>query len=455
MSQAKRSAEEIMEDYALQPAPDFMRNSWASHFAMLGIPLCMYYLAIGSLGTAFAGFWPMMASTLIAWGIFIIFTEVFGLYSWREGYSFDMLLRVLGWGRLGSFIPSLIAVWLFLCFWAMETHWMAVAIQKAYNINILWYYAILFPLFVFIPLLGHRAIAFWNYIANPVAVLATIYVLIRFYVIEGDSIAQTLAFASKPAIPGGFGASLDWSLFALGLWASTAGNFGRFCKTRFAAAAIGPGQGFLAHVLVPFVGVLLVFPIITRLTPVIGQQAAFQTAYLPSVPYVMVAGWVGVLIVLTWQLHVQYINAYLPSVSLANFFAAVFKWAPGRKWWVFLVNVLGLILLLAGKLEGIVASSSYAAAALGSVVTVSVADYAFRSWRGLPLKYDEALIYSYNPISIITFVISFVLGIVGWKLHWVPSASVITLPVSFVLYLALSYATNARFESSRSASSSA
>ncbi|NIQ37411.1 MAG: hypothetical protein GTN81_02305 [Proteobacteria bacterium] len=439
--EAKRSMEEIMEDYALRKAPDFIRSTPAAQFGMFGIPMCMYYLAVGSLSVAFAGLWLGILATLIAYGVFIIFASVFGYVSWKGGYSFDMIAR-FSWGQTGSFLPSLLAMYLLMSFWALETHWMSVAFQKVWPLgNIWWFYLMLFPLFIVVPIFGHRALAYWNYIAVPLGIFATIYVLYYFYGVQDFTAAKTISMSAKGIIPGGFGAALDWSLAAVGLWAVTAGNFGRFVKSKGWAIGIGPFQGFFSHIVFPIAGIFLVWPMIAALTPKIGAEAAGQTAFLPSIPFAIAMGWVGVLIVITYQLNIQYINAYLPSVNLANFFSVIAKWEPGRKWWVVLVNIFGLLLLAVGIIEWITHWAWTASLTLGTACVISLADIFYRWSKKIPTEYEviPTTMRLWNPMAFLVFAICVVVGLLD-KLWWnlVPSPSIIAYPLAFVLYWIIS-----------------
>jgi len=122
------SSEETMEDYALRSVPDHFRNTKAANMAMFGIPMCMYYLAVGSLSVALAGFWMGLLATLLAYVVFCVFSITFGYVSWKGGYSFDMISR-FSWGKTGSFLPSLLGTYLLMSFWAMETYWLATALK--------------------------------------------------------------------------------------------------------------------------------------------------------------------------------------------------------------------------------------------------------------------------------------------------------------------------------------
>lgn len=79
------SSEEKMEDYALRSVPDHFRNTKAANMAMFGIPMCMYYLAVGSLSVALAGFWMGLLASLLAYMVFCLFSMSFGYVSWKGG----------------------------------------------------------------------------------------------------------------------------------------------------------------------------------------------------------------------------------------------------------------------------------------------------------------------------------------------------------------------------------
>ncbi|MGB6066284.1 MAG: hypothetical protein WBG50_15895 [Desulfomonilaceae bacterium] len=445
------SSEEKMEDYALRSVPDHFRNTKAANMAMFGIPMCMYYLAVGSLSVALAGFWMGLLASLLAYMVFCLFSMSFGYVSWKGGYSFDMIAR-FSWGKTGSFLPSLLGTYLLMSFWAMETYWLATALKTVWPDLSLWFYfLLLLPLFIVVPLYGHRAMANFNYIAVPVGVAATAYVLIYFYGMKDFTVSGIMAMTQKPLIPGGFGAALDWSLAAVGLWGLTAGDFGRFIQKEHKqwALGFGPFQGAFCHIVFPVLGIFIVFPMIQILTPQIGAEKAGMAALSASVPFVMAMGLVGALMVITYQLHIQFINAYLPSVNLANFFSVVFGVEPGRKWWVVIVNLAGLGLLAMGIIGWITQWAWVAGLTLGTACVISISDMAYRAYRGIATEYEELPrnMRKVNPIAFIVFFISVGVGILD-KLWWkfLPSPSLMAYPIAFVLYWIISAAGSGRFQ---------
>jgi purine-cytosine permease-like protein len=446
LAEEKRTLEEIMEDYALKPVPPGYRNTWLSYLALAGIPQSMYYLAVGSLPVAMAGLWGGLTAAIIA-GIGLgIIAWIFGTLSHRHGYSYDMLVRLYGWGHRGSILPSLISAALLVAFWVMEAYWMAKALEAAWPIPIWIYYIPLTILFILVPLYGYKVMGWFGTVTFPVGVLATFWAIFYFYGIEGFTFAQAGEMMAKPLIPGGFGGALDWSLLAIGLWGVALGNFGRFCGSRRSAGAAGPVMAALAHVFFPVLGILIVWPLIAKLTPVVGAEQAGMAAFDPSVPFVAALGGVGAIIVLAYQTSVQYQNVYIPSVNLSSIFAALFKWQPGRIWWVIVINAVGLIFLVAGAMGQMVNFASYAALALGVVTFTSIADWLYRRWGGYSQEFIFEKIRDVNPMAFVTFVVSCAVAIYFWKAGMVPSASIIGYPLSFLLYLGLSAATRGRYQ---------
>ncbi len=449
MATEERRLEELMEDYALEPVPRRYANTVLAYLAMAGIPQSMYYLAVGSVPVAMAGFWGGVTAFVGAGILMALMALVFGTLSYRTGYSYDMISRLYGWGHKGSFIPSLVCAIGLLAFWVMEAYWMAKSLEALWPIPLWVYYVPLTILFILVPLFGHKMMGWFGTVTFPVGVLATIGGIIYFYTAGGFSFPQLWEMISKPMMPGGFGGALDWSLLAIGLWGVTLGNFGRFCSSERSAKAAGPIMALLAHGFFPAMGILIVFPMVARLTPVIGAEAAGMAAFDASVPFTMALGIIGAVVVLTYQTSVQYINVYLPSVNLSNIFAGLFGILTRRVWWVLAINIIGFVLLLGGAIDQALAFSSYGALGIGVVVIISIADWVYSSLAGLRREYDSQRISQWNPLAIITFIVSCAVAIGLWKAGVVVSASIVGYPLSFVLYLVLSFATGGAYQRQR------
>lgn len=447
MKEQKRSMAEVMEEYALERVPPGYQNTWLTYLALAGIPQSMYYLAVGSVAVAMAGLWGGLSAAIIAGVMLAIMSWVYGELSYKQGYSYDMMTRLYGWGHKGSALPSLISAITLLAFWVLEAYWMAKALEAAVPGVALWvWYIPLTIVFILVPMYGYKLMGTFGIVTFPLGVLATFWAIYFLYVIDGFTLAKAGEMMAKPLLPGGFGGALDWTLLAVGLWGVSMGNMGRFCGSLRSARVCGPVMAGLAHVFFPVLGILIVWPVIAKLTPLIGAQQAAFAAFDVSVPFVVTAGWLGVVIVLSYQTSVQYANVYFPSINLANIFASLFNFRPGRVWWVVVTNAVGFIFVLGGAITQITNFASYAALALGVVVLISIADWLYRRMAGYSEEFVSEKIRDYNPLSLITFVVTCAVAIFLWKAGVVPSASIIGYPLGFLLYLGLSAATQGAYQ---------
>ncbi len=446
MAAERKTLEQVMEDYALQPVPREYANTLLAYLAMAGIPQSMYYLAVGSVPVAMAGLLGGVVAFVGAGAVMAIMALVFGMLSWRHGYSYDMLARLYGWGHKGSFVPSLVCAAGLIAFWVLEAYWMAKAMEALYPLPLWVYYIALTILFILVPLFGHKLMGWFGTVTFPLGILATVYGIVWFYTAGGFSLDRLLEMTSKPMMPGGFGGALDWSLLAIGLWGVTLGNLGRFCRTETSAKLAGPVMALLAHGLFPLMGILIVFPMIAKLIPIVGEQQAGLAAFDASVPFAIVLGMIGAVVVLTYQTSVQYINVYLPSINLSNVFGGLFGIVTKRMWWVLIVNLIGFVLVLLGTVDQMLAFSSYGALGIGMVVIISMADWVYSAARKMDRRYDPNTIRDWNPLSIVTFGVSGVVAVVLWKSGVVPSASIVGYPLCFLLYLVLAHVTKGAFQ---------
>jgi len=428
---------EVMEDYALTPVPDRYRNSKLAYMSMASIPMCMYYLAVGSLAAAYAGLVGALIANTIAFISFILLMWPLFSASYKTGLSFDMITRMYGWGRHGQLILSILGVFVMLGFWAMETHWMAVAFQETLRWGLWSWYLILLPIFILVPIFGHKAIGLFNYGAIPLGLGATVYVIVWFYTAGGISLNEAISFAMEPKIPGGLGAAISWVLAAHLAWCLTAGNHGRFLQTKRAYLAAAPFWGAMCHYIFPLMGILLVYPFMVSLSKVVGPEQAAQMAYLPSVPFVAVLGLLGAIIVLCYQLNIQYINAYLPSINLAYVADAIAKFRPGRYWWVIAINIIGIILLATGFWEWLLAWADLAAGLATSAAIISIVNYIYRVSKNYPLTVPDEKIPSVNGYGVISWIISNAVAIPLYHLHIIPTSVVLNWPLAAIIYLAL------------------
>jgi len=304
-------------------------------------------------------------------------------------------------------------------------------------VNIWFIYIPLAIVIALLVLFGHKVIGWWSYAAIPIGLGGIAYLLFHWYVTEGMSVADTFAFAAKPIIPGGFAGALGFATMAVGLVIGpTFGNYGRFCKTPLQAAWLGPTYLIVGHIIVPLLGVLTLFPLIITLTGIVGKEAAGPMAFETSVPFVVAFGALGAIIVLAWQLNVQYVNVHLPSLSFAAIYQAITRKSSPRWVWVIVCSIIPMIMLGAGLFGIMVEWATWTGAALLGTVVIFPADYLWRRWHGYPVEFAWKEVRGVNPVAIVTYFVGFAIGIALWKTGVAPVPSIIGPAATFLLYWA-------------------
>jgi len=431
---------EMMEDYAVSVPPEEYRNTPEVYFTVNGISVCLYYFAIGTIGVAMAGLWMGILASLIAGIIIAGLGWWMASFQWGSGYTYELQSRFFGWGHYGSIIPALVVALLLWSFYVMEQHWLGIAIHKVWHVNI-WYIYILLAAVIFVLVLfGHKLIGWWSYAAIPIGLGGVIYLLLKFYLVQGFTVADTLAFASHPIIPGGFAGALGFDTMAVGLVIGPVfGNYGRFCKTRRQATWLGPTFLIIGHIIIPLLGTLTIFPLIKTLTAMVGPEKAGRMAFETSVPFVVAFGWLGVIIVLAWQLNVQYVNVHLPSLSFSAIYQAITKKVIPRWVWVLVCSIIPMLMLWGGLFDIMVGWATWTGAALLSTVVIFPADYLWRKWHGYPIEFTWKEVRTVNPVAIVAFFVGYAIGIVLWKFPHptglLPVPSLICPAATFLLYL--------------------
>lgn len=432
---------EMMEDYAVGVPPVKYRSSPEVYFTVNGIAICLYYFAIGTVAVAMAGFWMGMLASLIAGVIIAGFGTWMARFQWKSGYTYELQSRLFGWGHWGSIIPAVACALLLWSFFVMEHYWLGAAFQYIWpGVNIWFIYGALAALILVLVLFGHKLIGWWSYAAIPIGLGGIAYVIFNYYVVQGFTVADTYAFASKPIIPGGFAGALGFATMAVGLVIGpTFGNYGRFAKTAKQAAWLGPTYLIIGHIIVPLLGFLCLFPLIVSLSPIVGAETAgFMALTDVTVPFVIAFGVLGAIIVLAWQLNVQYVNVHLPSLSFAAIYQAIAKKSSPRWIWVIVCTIIPMLMLWGGLFGIMVEWATWTGAALLGTVVIFPADYLWRKWHGYPIEFAWKQVRSVNPVAIVTYFVGFAIGIALWKsnIHpWLAIPCIIGPVATFLLYL--------------------
>jgi len=146
-------------------------------------------------------------------------------------------------------------------------------------------------------------------------------------------------------------------------------------------------------------------------------------------------------------------NLYSGSLSLANFFENVFKFTPGRTFWVVFVAVIAVISMLAGVLDHIGDLLTYQGIFLLAWGATIVADSVVvkRILKIGPTYFEtrQEYLYAWNPVGVVSLIIAsafgFVahLGYVGIVLQNI--AAFVAAVIAFILTVIIAILTKGKY----------
>ena len=112
---------EKIEDHALEPVPDDLRQGWLSlTWSTTGIVVSLVQLFFGALVTFVAGIQIALVAGVVVTVVGALLGWACGHIAYRSGLSSTVLSRHFGFGRQGSMIASLIYAFMIIGFLALE-----------------------------------------------------------------------------------------------------------------------------------------------------------------------------------------------------------------------------------------------------------------------------------------------------------------------------------------------
>ena len=427
-------ADETLEDYALRYTPRSYRK-W-SEFRVANTAFgAVSFLALEAIGATIAlnyGFTNALWAILLV-GLLTFATGLpIGYYAARHGVDMDLLTRGAGFGYLGSTITSLVYACFTFIFFALEAAIMALALQMALGLPLIWCYAL--SAAVVVPLVTHGitlisrlqswtqpiwlalfALPFvWMALNNPQAWSALERVS---GAVSGSSRFDPLMFGAAATVAVSLvvqiGEQVDYLRF---LPEKTARN-----RWRWWAAVVVAGPGWV----LPGMAKMLAGALLASLAMEAGASA--HSALQPTQMYLTGFGQVfgdgrwamaaTVLFVIVSQVKINVTNAYAGSLAWSNFFARLTHSHPGRVvWLVFNVSIAMLLMALDifGALERVL--GVYANVAVAWVGAL-VADLAISKPLGLSpahIEFKRAHLYDLNPVGLGSMLLAATLAVVAY-----------------------------------------
>lgn len=398
------------EDFALEKVPQEYRRNWFGNMNVaVGVATALIFMQMGSVMAVTYGsvnaLLAILYATIVAGalGIGIAYQAA------KSGLSVNLMARGGGYGYIGASITSLIYAINFVIYYAIEGSIMATGVHAYIPQIPIWVYMIFFGL-ILIPFnwFGMKQLDKFQKISLPI-----------FLILLGAG--MIVAAFSAPEVSGSIWTFLpegDVSIGRqsllicigmmnglVGIVSLLVGDYARFTKKN---------QFKIGVFMVGFIPPLVCFFIMGLLGIWFG--VTFMEVN-PGVYFVGMLGIFGAIFAVITQIRINITNLYSGSLSLSNFFENVFKFTPGRTFWVVFVAVIAIISMLAGILDVMGAALTYLGINLFAWVATIVADsIVVKRLLGIGPTYFETrqkYLYTWNPVGVISLIVSTLLGIIA------------------------------------------
>lgn len=399
--------EEIDKDYSLEKVPRSQRNmGWLSITNItLGIATAIFYFQMGSVMALQFGALNAIISSIYA----IIVAGILGTFisylSAKSGMNVNLLSRGGGFGYIGASLTSFLYATNFIMYCAFEGLILVSAVHTFFP-NLHEWALIFFFGFIVIPLnwFGIKQLDRIQKWSLPIFVIFLITaIVISFYtpsVFEGPF----WTYLPEGVQVGGQALLLCIGVQhgIMGLTALIASDYARFLK---------PKDIKLGSVAIGFVPQIICFGIMGGLGIWFGVRLGEPN---PGVYIVMLLGIGGALFTMLTQLRINITNIYSSSLSLSNFFENIFKFTPGRRFWVVVSGISAIVLMLGGIVDHLDTAMTFQGVFLLSWASILVTD-ALIVKKALKIgqRYYEdrqEYLYKWNPVGVVSLIISSGLG---------------------------------------------
>lgn len=374
---AQESVSEQIEDHALEPVPDHLRQGWLSlTWSTTGMVVSLVQLFFGALVTFVAGIKIALIAAVIVTVVGAMLGWACGHIAYRSGLSSTVLSRFYGFGKQGSVIASLIFAFMIIGFLALENALLYhgfvfyFELQDTLSTKILIYGGMTI-LWILLTAYGFKLVARVSSISLILSLLVLTYVM--YVVIAGasHSLADLLTFGSQFPTEVlqqmGVISDMDKFIFAVNILIGSAGALALFDADlgRYARRSIDIGIAAimgnismdllmltLGGVIMYAGGPALVefYTQIQGLSLEAARHAALQSPESITAAFVVLGGVMGALLLVVAQGKTQVLNTYSASLSLSNLFDAL-HFRPGRLTFVILGNAVGLLMIYCNLLE--------------------------------------------------------------------------------------------------------
>src|SRR5690606_11758823 len=146
-------------------------------------------------------------------------------------------------------------------------------------------------------------------------------------------------------------------------------------------------------------------------------------------------------------------NIYSSSLSLSSFFENMFKFTPGRRFWVVVAGVVAMALMLGGIIDHLDTAMTFQGVALMSWASILVTDALIvKKWLKIGPRYyesEQSNLFKWNPVGVISLLVPTAIGTIaalGYMGTFLQStAAFFSLILASILTVVLALATKGRY----------
>ncbi|RKQ33985.1 purine-cytosine permease family protein [Oceanobacillus halophilus] len=409
-SQHYEKTEETSDDYSLDRVPRKERNmGWLSITNItFGIATAIFYFQMGSVMALQFGAINAIISAVYA----IIVAGILGTFiaylSAKSGMNVNLLSRGGGFGYIGASLTSFIYATNFIMYCALEGLILVAAVHEFFPVIPEWVLIIFFGTIV-IPLnwFGIKQLDKLQKWSLPLFFVFLIAAIIMAAMKPSGYDGSFWSYLPEGVQVGGTALLLCIGMQhgIMGLTPLLASDYARFLKpkdTKIGIFAIG------------FIPQIFCFGVMGGLGIWFGVRLGEPN---PGVYIVLLLGIWGALFTMLTQIRINVTNIYSGSLSLSSFFENIFKFKPGRRFWVVVTGVTAIILMLLNIVDHLEAVMTFQGVFLLTWATILVVDaIVVKKLLKIGPGYYEARqgnLYRWNPVGVGALLIASGLGTIA------------------------------------------
>jgi purine-cytosine permease-like protein len=441
------AASDAREDYALTPVPADARLAWPSILNVtIGIAGAMIFLQVsGQMALTYGTVNALAASAYatLATGALAV---CFAYFAATTGLNSNLMARGAGYGFVGAALTSLIYASNFIVLAAIEGSIIAQAIHAYVPAAPVWLLMVLITIAnIALNWYGMKQLDQFQKYSLPIyLVLLVAAIVLASRMAPAAAASGWLTFLPAGARVGGAGLLTCIGILngIVGVQSLLTADYARFIRRNEL------GIGTLMVGLVPQLASYFIMGLVGCWFALRFRESN------PGIYMVAVMGIWGALYTVLSQTRINVINVYSGSLSLANFFARIFGFAPGRVFWVVGAAVLALVTMLLNVLDVVgpvltfqgVFMFAWAASMLADLVVV-------KTWLRIgttTIEYRQDRLPAWNPVGSIALVAGSLVGgylaLAGRTPAVVATSAFVAGAISFTLHVALALMTRGRFD---------